>query len=269
MLWWAQFRGNASHRVPAGSLPAWLHKQTVERFFYMYGLAPDTHGLAHVRMVVPALYLVGAAGVLSSRAIRRHKGYRALVLVWLASSVTIALADADIQRFYMPHFLMPLAALLAVWIWTSWHAIPPHAKLPRWVLAGIGGLLVVVQLGVTVWHVRRDLYHNDYLASTSYVKQRIHPGEVVFGSAELAFELGFQGTVVDDYRLGYRSGRQAAFIVLDRNRYREWIAALQDSEPETYQYIRGMLAGDYRLVQQDEEYQVYRREDAQASAQVR
>ncbi|MGO9259619.1 MAG: hypothetical protein ACLQU1_25400 [Bryobacteraceae bacterium] len=257
-LWWAQFSGNAANRLPTGSW-LWLRKQTVERFLYTYGLGPDTHGFAHVRIVVLALYALGAAGALASRAIRNHKGYRALLLVWLASSATIVLVDPDAQRFYMPHFSMPLAVLLAVWIWTSWHARAQEMKVPRWALAGMAAALVAVQLSTTLWHIRQDLYRHDYLASTGYLKPRVHPGDVVFGSAELAFELGWDGTVVDDYRLGYRTGRQAAFIVLDRNRYQEWIPALKDSEPDAYQYIHGMLARDYRLVQQDAEYEVYQR----------
>jgi hypothetical protein len=131
--------------------------------------------------------------------------------------------------------------------------------LPRWVPAGMVAVLVAVQLAVTGWHIRQDLYDHDYLVSTHYLKSQMHPGDVVFGSAELAFELGWDGTVVDDYRLGYRSGRHAAFIVLDRNRYQEWIPGLQKTEPAAYQYIQGMLAQDYRLLQQDDEYKVYQR----------
>jgi hypothetical protein len=262
-LWWAQFSGNAAHRLPAGSW-LWLRKQTVERFLYVYGWGPDTHGFAHVRIVVLGLYVLGAAGALTSRAIRNHPGYRALLLVWLASSATIALVDPDAQRFYMPHFSMPLAVLLAVWIWTSWR----EQTLPRWALAGIAAALVAVQLSTTLWHIRQDLYRNDYLASTNYLRPRLHPGDVVFGSAELAFELGFDGTVVDDYRLGYRTGRHSAFIVLDRNRYQEWIPALSNSEPATYRYIRDMLARDYQLVQQNGEYAVYHLEGSPASGQA-
>jgi len=263
-LWWAQFSGNAANRLPAGSW-LWLHKQTVDRFFYAYGLGRDSRGFAHLRIVVLALYLVGAIGVMADRKIRAHRGYRALLLIWLASSITISLVDPDVQRFYMPHFTMPLAVLLAVWISTNWRA----RAAPRWVLAGMVGALAAVQIGTTAWHIRQDLYRNDYLASIRYIQPRLHPGDVVFGSAELAFELGFDGTVIDDYRLGYRTGRHAAFIVLDRNRYREWIPLLARSEPQAYQYIQGMLAHDYRLVQEDAEYQVYQRADASSPAPMR
>jgi hypothetical protein len=254
-LWWTQFSGNASHRLPAGSL-AWLRKETVERFGYIYGLSPDTHGFAHIRVAVLALYLAGAIGVLATPKIRNHRGYRALLLIWLASSITISLIDPDAQRFYMLHFSMTLAVLFAVWVWTCWQG----GTVPRFILAGMAAALVAVQLSTSAWHIRQNLYRNDYLASTNYLKPLLHPGDLVFGSAELAFELGFDGTVVDDYRLGYLTGRHATFIVLDRNRYQEWIPGLRNTEPAAYRYIEDMLAQDYTVVQQDAEYQVYRRQ---------
>jgi len=252
-LWWSQFSGNAANRLPEG-LFVWLRRQTMERFVYEYGLGPTTHGFAHARLVVLALYLIGAIGVLASREIRNHRGSRALILVWLVSSLTFAFVDRDIHRFYMLHFSMSLAVLLAVWIWTCWQ----RRSAPRWALAGLAASLVTVQLATTGWHIHQDLYRNDYLVSTDFLKGKLQPGQLVFGSAELAFQLGWDGTLVDDYRLGYKTGRRhAAFIVLDRNRYQEWIPALQKLDPPAYQYIHGMLDHDYHLVQQDGEYQVY------------
>ena len=215
-LWWTQFGGNAAHRLPEGSLPLWIYKQTVVRFLHFYGLSPAAHGFAHAQLVVLALYGLAAAAALASPAIRHHKAYRPLLLIWLAVATVTTLVDQDIQRYYMPHYSMPLAALLAVWVWTSWRS----RSVPRWLLATLAATLVTVQLATTLWHVQRNEYRDDYLAATDYLKQSLHAGDTVFGSAELAFQLGFEGTVVDDYRLGYRSGRQAAWIVLDRQRYR-------------------------------------------------
>ena len=264
-LWWAQFAGNVSHRLPEGSLLAWLHKETVDRFGRFYGLGPDSHGLAHGQVLVMAVYALGAIGVLATPSIRKHKWLRGLVLVWLTMALVITILDQDVQDYYMLHISMNLAVLLAVGIWTAWQ----RGAMPRWALAGVVATFVAVQLATTVAHIRRDEYHKDYLAAVDYLKQKLRPGDVVFGSAELAFELGFDGTVVDDYRLGYRSGRRATYIVLDRQRYDEWIPRLKRSEPDAYQYIRGMLDHDYSLVASNEEYQVYSREEYAASAQVR
>jgi hypothetical protein len=45
-LWWLQFSGNAANRwFPRGPVQ-WLRAQILERFLYVYGLGPHTHGFA-------------------------------------------------------------------------------------------------------------------------------------------------------------------------------------------------------------------------------
>jgi hypothetical protein len=79
------------------------------------------------------------------------------------------------------------------------------------------------------------------------------------GSSELAFELGYVDSLVDDPRLGFRSGKRPNFIVIDKNRYAEWIPQYQQREPETYRYIRGMMDGEFHAVLKNDAYQVYAR----------
>ena len=77
------------------------------------------------------------------------------------------------------------------------------------------------------------------------------------GSAELAFELGFDGNLVDDPRLGYRSGKRPSFIVIDQNRYAEWIPQYEQREPQTYRYIQDMMAREFHPVLDNAGYKVY------------
>jgi hypothetical protein len=82
------------------------------------------------------------------------------------------------------------------------------------------------------------------------------------GSAELAFELGFDGNLVDDPRLGYRSGKRPTFIVIDQNRYAEWIPQYQQREPETYRYIHDMIDREFHPVLDNAGYKVYEKTTA-------
>jgi hypothetical protein len=254
-LFWTQFKGDVSNRVLAGPLLEWLRMQTVERYLYMFGMAPDTRGLSHIKIALLAIYVLGLAGAFSMRRIRDRQGYRALLLLWAASTFTIAAVDKEIHHFYLLHFVMPLAAILAVWICCSWDS----RAVPRWALAGILGAFVTVQLAVVSSRIMQDPYHKSYLASTEFLKGRTHPGDMIFGSGELAFQLGFDGQVVDDYRLGFRTGKRASFIVLDHNRYQEFIANLEKTEPETYKYIQDMLRQQFQLVHSDNGYLIYAR----------
>jgi hypothetical protein len=252
-LFWSQFSTDAGNRVISGPLLHWLKQQIDDRYLYMFGLAPDTLGLSHLKIVILAVYAAGVAGVLFNRKIRNDERFRPLLLLWLASMFTMAIVDKEIHPFYLLHFVNPLAAILAVWLCWNWDA----RTVPRWALIGLVAISVLVQLTVLGSRIRQDRYRESFLATTQYLKQHAGPNDRIFGSAELAFELGFEGQVVDDFRLGYRTGKEAKFIVLDQNRYQEWIPNLQMTEPEAYRSITAMLADRYQLVQENAGYRLY------------
>ena len=79
------------------------------------------------------------------------------------------------------------------------------------------------------------------------------------GSAELAFQQGYMDSLVDDQRLGSRSGEPPNFIVIDKNRYAEWIPQYEQREPETYRYIHGTMEREFHEVQANTAYRVYAR----------
>jgi hypothetical protein len=252
----SQFRGDASDRFISGSMGRWLWRQIVERYPYMFGLAPDTHGISHIKIVILLIYVAGFAGALLSRSIRTHRGYRALILMWTSSMIVMVLLDREIHSFYLLHFLNPVIALLAVWLYSSWQS----RAIPRWSLAGTLALLVLVQLMVTGSRIAQNPYHNNYTAAVAFLNQHAGANDLTFGSAELGFDLGFfNGRLVDDFRLGYRTGKVPTRIVLDHNRYQEWIPKLKDEEPEAFRYITTMLTRDFQLAYQNSAYQIYTR----------
>jgi hypothetical protein len=71
------------------------------------------------------------------------------------------------------------------------------------------------------WGFRQDAYTNAFLTTTNYLKQHAAGKGLILGSAELAFDLGFDVPFVDDYRMGFRIGKQPAYVVIDKNRYEE------------------------------------------------
>jgi hypothetical protein len=176
--------------------------------------------------------------------------------MWAAAVIMMSLADKEIHPFYLIHFLGPMIALFAVWLHASWTS----GRIPRWILAGVLGALLCVQLSVSGSRILQNPYRNKYRTTTAFLRQHTDSKDLIFGSAELGFDLGFfDGRLVDDFRLGFLSGKKATFIVLDQNRYQEWIPNLKESEPLAYRYIMDMLARDFQLVHQNTAYQVYAR----------
>jgi 4-amino-4-deoxy-L-arabinose transferase-like glycosyltransferase len=259
-LFWSQFSTNVGNRVISGPMFHWLKLQIVDRYFYMFGLAPDTLGLSHLKIVVLAIYATGLAGVLLNRQIRNDERFRPLLLLWLVSMFMMAFVDKEVHSFYLLHFVNPLAAILAVWLCWNWDT----RTVPRWALVSLVAISVLVQFAVLGSRIRQNRYRDSFLAATEYLKQHTGPDDRIFGSAELAFELGFEGQVVDDFRLGYRTGKKAQFVVLDQNRYQEWIPNLEQTEPAAYSYITNLLDHEFKLAYQNTAYKIYLRNMAAA-----
>ena len=126
-------------------------------------------------------------------------------------------------------------------------------------LVAVLALVVLVQLATTGSRVSQRAYSTTYLATTDYLKQHAKSQTIIMGSAELAFELGYVDNLVDDPRLGYRSGKRPNFIVIDKNRYAEWIPQYEQREPETYRHIHNMMDREFHQVLQNDAYRVYAR----------
>ncbi len=237
-LFYAQFHGNAADRFLSLSQPLeMLRKQFVERYLYAYGLAPDTRGASHLKVLILAAYVTGLAGLLFDRESRRHAGYRVLLLLWAVCFLTFMVIDRDIQFFYLVHFVMFLAPILGLWTLRCWDG----RSFPQWLLLAGLTAVVAVQLAVIGSRVAPNPYRNTYLATTGFLKEHASKSDLIMGSAELAFELGFDDNVVDDYRLGFRTGKKPNFVVIDHNRYEEWIPLLERQDPQAFHYIQNLM----------------------------
>ena len=63
-----QFGGNAAERgLPLNDPMAIIHSQIVVRFLYMFGMAPDTRGFSHIKILILAAYAAGVLGVVMNR----------------------------------------------------------------------------------------------------------------------------------------------------------------------------------------------------------
>jgi hypothetical protein len=78
------------------------------------------------------------------------------------------------------------------------------------------------------------------------------------GPGELAFELGFNGRVIDDVRLGYYSGKNPDFIVIG-GWNRSWLQAAAVKSPEIYRFVERRLSQKYVEVFRNNVYTVYSR----------
>src|ERR1035437_4467452 len=116
-----QFGGNAAERgLPITDPMAIIHSQIMVRFLYMFGMAPDTRGFSHIKILILAAYAAGVLGVVWHREIRSSRGTRSLLLVSGVTLLVMIALDREAQHQYLIHFVLWLIAFTAiavVWYW--------------------------------------------------------------------------------------------------------------------------------------------------------
>src|SRR5215831_3809307 len=226
-MFWDQFYGNLTGRLSReGSVLQSTWEQFRARFLWVYGFHPDNTGASHLKIIIFLTYVGALAAGWAMRDFRSVRLHRAWLILCLVLFLGYSNLDKGVQDFYLVHITAPMIATLALVLdWTL-----KTRRAPAWAIAGVFLVLCSIQLMTTVSRIRQDAYHKRYLDAVSFLKHNTKPNELVVGSTELGWELGWKSNLVDDYRLGYLSGKKPDVIVLDKNRYQEWIPKLKEVE---------------------------------------
>jgi 4-amino-4-deoxy-L-arabinose transferase-like glycosyltransferase len=255
-VFWGQFYGNMTGRMARQeTLLQNLWAQFSERFLYIYGLAPDTRGFSHVKILIFALYAAAVAAALLMPDFRRRREHKALLLLIAVETLVYSALDQHPQAFYLIHIMAPvivLTALVADWLLRT-------RRVPAWAMASAAVAVLLVQLSVTASRIRADAYDLLYLDTANYLRQHAAPSDLIVGSSEFGFALGFDSNLVDDFRLGYLSGKHPDLIVLDKNRYQEWIPLLKPVQPDAWKFATELISKDFREVHRNAAYTTYAR----------
>jgi hypothetical protein len=246
---WAQFGGNSTGRLwPLKSPLVALWREITDRFLPAYGFLPGAHRVGRLRVAVLIIYVAAVAGLFWPARVRRMSGARILGGLTAIVLLVLLLLEGAKQPWYLVHLAWLLAAAAAASY--HWHS--------RRVWLGLLACLILLQTGYAAALIAQRGYTRTYLPAVAELQRDMRPGQLVMGSAELAFGLGFN-RVLDDANLGYFSGKRADFIVIDIN-YRAHLAELAHTRPALYEALASVLAGQYRLVYSNSGYSVYARD---------
>ncbi len=64
---------------------------------------------------------------------------------------------------------------------------------------------------------------------------------------------------MDDFRLGYVEPEWPDVIVLDKNRYQEWIPLLKPVQADAWRYATELVAREFHEVHRNDGYVIYAR----------
>jgi hypothetical protein len=114
--------------------------------------------------------------------------------------------------------------------------------------------LVVMQGARTLAIAARNPKAASYAPAVRFLASRYTPTTFIMGNASLLFGLGPQWRVLDDFRIGYNSGKRPQVIVIDDS-WQDRIGMLRQYDPAIWQYTQKVLA-EYREVFRCDGYRV-------------
>ena len=248
----AQFLGNAADRGPTIMTPlAALRLEISHRYLDNFGFAAWSSRAGRLNAIPLGIFLAGAAVCLLVREIRQHPVYRLLIL-WTVLAVVFMTGFEGLKTHFYLIYLTPLySVLLAVavgWIWR---------RRPRWRIVPAAVLLVFVALQAarTPVAASRNPRRTTYDPAVQYLRARFNRNTFIMGSASLIFALGPDWNILDDFRLGYNSGKRAEVVVIDPH-WTDGIEMLQTQQPPIYAFITQLLGTEYREVYNQGGYRI-------------
>jgi 4-amino-4-deoxy-L-arabinose transferase-like glycosyltransferase len=252
----AQFLGNAADRGPTITAPlAALRLEISHRYVDNYGLAAWSSLSGRLNAIPLAIFLAGAAACLLVREIRQHPAYR-LLLAWTLFVVFFLTEMEGLKTHFYLIYLTPLYSILlaaaAAWAWR---------RHPRWRCATVAVLLVFVALQAvrTPVAVSRNPRRGTYDPAVRYLQSRFNRNTFIMGGAGLIFSLGPDWNILDDFRLGYDSGKRAEVVVIDPS-WMDRIGMLQTERPPIYAFVTRLLKTEYREVYNQGGYRILMRD---------
>jgi hypothetical protein len=236
-LFVAQFFGN----IRAGRLPnqhSILHAITSEfseRYFgYFSGLGGRLPRVMSLKILITLSYLGSVAYVLTFG--RRRPGAKTTAALAVGFGLALMFLENLKWYIYLLHILPLFAATLALTV-SDLRERFPHWRV--WLYGAVAGMLVF-NAGVVISRIRLNEYRTTFEPVAHYVLEARHPGDLVRGDGGFAFHLGFDGALIDDFRLGYYSRRKARIIIMN-GRYQEWLNIMKSDDREVYFYMRALL----------------------------
>lgn len=210
---------------------------------------------AYHSAVIPGVYVLGLLVliVLAWRTRRTdHVVFAAIGSIYFAE---LTLLEGLKRTAYLVHSI-PVLVIALVLVLCS-------IKLPRGVIAAVVVLLLLFQGATEVRSRHADGGVRDYLSVLKVLEANRMPGEAVIASAEFAYGLGFEGQVMDDWHIGYYSGKSPGFIVVG-GLARNWLSVHRKDSPELGAFVDERLGREYVVVLESPTYTVYAKRERAA-----
>lgn len=232
-----------------------LAREFSERYLIGYGLG--THSATHsgpiwMKSLILLAWIAGVVAAILIPSLRRRPVVRLLLVLAFIEFWTMTLLDGHKQTWYLVYMTVPFAALLAIALEWCWDRRP---ALRAGLVVALASL-IALQAGGSLLRMRINVYKNQFVPAAEYIKAHARPDQMVMGSAELGFGIGFDRNFVDDILIGFKSGYRPEFIVLESN-WQGLMEIFRTERPPVFAHMQRLYAEQYRLVYDENGYKIW------------
>jgi 4-amino-4-deoxy-L-arabinose transferase-like glycosyltransferase len=220
------------------------------RYVEPFGLSAGAGSVQRLKAIVLVAYLTGIAGNLFFGLFRKRPGQALAGCMPIIAALYLGMASPSKFSYYLAHVTAFFAASLGVFLCS----VQFTAHVRRVFVAATVLLLTGLQVGGTLYQIRRDAYHRLYLPAIEAVRAHSTPRSVIIGPAELWMALEHDRYVYTDFNLGCLSGTVADVVIVDKV-YRDLHDGYRKTDPRLYECFEERLK-NYHTVYGNKYYNV-------------
>ena len=192
----------------------WLavRDELVRRYLTNMGLgghSPGSYGPHYLKAVIFVAYAVSVAGLLAVPSLRQNRASRVLLGLIGIYFLFYTFLEGTKAAYYFIYLVYPYTAAVALFVRWCWRN---SARMRPVLAVGLAGMFII-QAGGVAYRIRRDPYHREYLPAVDFLRAHAHPGDLIMGSHELGFTIGFRDNFEDDHLLGLRASAAAHLLI--------------------------------------------------------
>jgi len=189
--------------------------------------------------------------------LRKKSGCRLLLCLTLLQFLCLSIFTSFKVTYYIIYILPYFAAAAGIAISYLWSS--GGMRIRVLCATALLSYLAVQTAAVLNLSMVTSGYRKEYSTVAAYLKSIIKPDDLVMGTSELGFSLGFRNPqLVDDVWLGYFSARRPTVLVVDRWYYGPVIESASSRGMPTAGYYDTMFKS-FRLVREMKGYRIYQR----------
>jgi hypothetical protein len=134
-------------------------------------------------------------------------------------------------------------------------------------MVAAGVALVLTIQGLTMFrHFPTTVGLRNYFSAVKFLEANYVQGDTLIAPAEFAYKFGFYHGLIDDWRIGYYSGKNPEFIVAGPLTLTDlWLKQHRNDTPEFAKFVTNRLGNEYVEVMGNNTYTIYAKRERAAS----